>query len=615
MTKPSAKTTATAPYVWDAQACQLIDQHASEILASIGTAGGPAADADVPAVYAAKLPRYTPYRSGMMPCHETGYRLAQCVLNASYAPEMQDSILASPIGGAVRAIVATQATFRLGDSPAVQALTALGAIAPRKGGEAPWLLAEYRRRKFGVEHPCQVMRDFWTSTYTWMWIRGSDMAVRGLSASLMTITTAVDYVDATDDANAGDQNGYLLAASEGFGLLGGAGAELAARETALFGAVTLVKDSLTRNAAETPFPVEAGVDPAQFRMVRWWDGAIAPYFRLITGSTDYRHLSDDRGFFLAAASCPRIQRVLDNIYRYNELQDAVADFTNWEPINEVLAALIGGGAEAVAGYGDAIAESTDHVLECNCGIAGHEVAAELAMGSCLWYLVAPRSPGRYQLAAFVRSQSSIATAYAPTRLVGYGCHLDPGGLLHQPDWHPSWSPVRRPIEQIAFRLARRCLHRPELSVRTARAAAETLSTVVRADSTATLGHLERGWEAVFDAALTDAGVPGEAPQLRDLVTRMWSEVLLGRGSDRALAAKLFIDLDIAILDTYRLPDAEAYLIRRAFFGLTSGMVELSGLNPYSRLADGLAELASPSTSRRHHRMPLPGASRVTQNPL
>jgi len=51
-----------------------------------------------------------------------------------------------------------------------------------------------------------------------------------------------------------------------------------------------------------------------------------------------------------------------------------------------------------------------------------------------------------------------------------------------------------------------------------------------------------------------------------------------------------MDIDQAVRRTYSLTPADGIIVRRAFFGVGSSAVELSGLNPYARLADGVSKM-------------------------
>ena len=59
---------------------------------------------------------------------------------------------------------------------------------------------------------------------------------------------------------------------------------------------------------------------------------------------------------------------------------------------------------------------------------------------------------------------------------------------------------------------------------------------------------------------------------------------------RAYAVQLLMDVDEAVRDTFALAEEDGTRLRRAFFGVASGAVELAGLNPYTRLTDGLTAM-------------------------
>ncbi|MFJ2110825.1 MULTISPECIES: hypothetical protein [unclassified Streptomyces] len=580
------------PDIWDAERCGLLSGAALGLAAAVGTVtDGPAAP-DGATTYLVGTPSYVPYGTLTMPCPGDGYRMAERVMRTVYDPEVIRSVEASPLAGTARRITAVQADrlWRTDATPASAGLARLAGVAPRKGGETRELWAEYQRRVPGANDPIVAMRDLWGSVYTWQFIRGDDARLHDLCASMLSLTSAVDFCGAFDDSGAGGHVLYMTAASEGLEHLSGEAAALAVREMVAVGGLMVVKDAM---AAE-PAAVEGDlgpVSPDEYMGARSWDGAIAPYYRVMLASAHYRHVADERGELTSAAKCDAIQRAIDNIMRYNDVTDAVADYSAHECFNQLLLALSVRGAETATGYGAALAEVTDAVLECDCGEAGHDEAAELSMGACLWYLLTPRYQVRRQLAAFTRSERDdvMRSAYAPGA-TGTTCRLLPGADLYAPDWTPLWHPAPpREAADRAARIARRALAAPTDPQPCATAALAVLTAYDTAADHDTLLSLAAGWQAVFDAAL-DGGPARDTPytaRLRELVGDFWRQAVLGDGDTIGMDARLVMDVDEAVRASFALPAETGLRVRRAFFGVTSGSAELTTANPFGRLTDGL----------------------------
>jgi hypothetical protein len=296
-------------------------------------------------------------------------------------------------------------------------------------------------------------------------------------------------------------------------------------------------------------------------------------------TTHYRQVGDRLGEFTSATVCPAIQRAIDNIMRYNDVTDAVADYLNHESFNGLLLALATSGPESVTGYGTALAEVTDAVLACTCGAPGHEEAAELSMGACLFYLLTPRYQVRRQLTAF--ASTAVGAAFAPRP---GGCVLRPGTNLHDETWAPLWQRVTPlTVEERAHRIARRSIP----------ASADTSACTMAATTALAYDHPNPdAWQQVFDAALTAGGqvTASDAAPVRDLLRPFWNQAILGQGTAHGIDARLLMDTDQTIRATYRLPAASGLHLRRAFFGIASGAAELTHANPFARLADGLASI-------------------------
>ncbi|MGI5460940.1 hypothetical protein ACQEWB_48855 [Streptomyces sp. CA-249302] len=96
----------------------------------------------------------------------------------------------------------------------------------------------------------------------------------------------------------------------------------------MVGGLMVAKDAVAARHADgsgagTPAPA---VTSGEYMGACSWDGAIAPYYRLMLSTTHYHQVRDATGVFTSAASCHSIQRAVDNIMRYNDVTDAVADY-------------------------------------------------------------------------------------------------------------------------------------------------------------------------------------------------------------------------------------------------------------------------------------------------
>ncbi|MET8979304.1 hypothetical protein ABZX85_27205 [Streptomyces sp. NPDC004539] len=589
MTTAAPLTRENRPDAWNAERCGLVCGPAAlALLDRVHTVDdGPAAP-DGATTYLVGEPAYVPYGTATMPSPDSGLRMARRIMRTVYEPELIRAVEASPLADIARRTTAVQAAalWRADATPAARGLARLAEVSPAKGGETRELWKEYLRRVPAATDPIMAMRDLWGSVYAWQFIRGDDARLHDLCASMMSLTSAVDFCDAFDDSGAGGHDLYMAAAGEGLVHLSGPAATLAVREVVAVGGLMVVKDAMAAESYDGVVP--RPVTPDEYMGARSWDGAIAPYYRLMLSSGHYRQVGDARGEFASAAACDNVQRAIDNIMRYNDVTDAVADCAHHESFNQLLLALAVRGPSAVTGYGAALAEVTDTVLECPCGQPGHDEAAELSMGACLWYLLTPRYQVRRQLAAYTGAVPDLASAYAAPQRTGWT--LRPGHDLYGSGWEPLWEPVSPlPAEDRARRIARRSLaDGTDPALRTA--AAEVLSLCDGAEDEGELLALGDGWRRVFDTAVAGAPAAGadHTVVLRDLVARFWCQVVVGQEGAPGVDARLLMDVDEAVRATFRLPAAEGLRLRRAFFGVLSGAAELSGRNPFARLTDGLA---------------------------
>ncbi|MEU5400210.1 hypothetical protein ABZ348_13070 [Streptomyces sp. NPDC005963] len=181
----------------------------------------------------------------------------------------------------------------------------------------------------------------------------------------------------------------------------------------------------------------------------------------------------------------------------------------------------------------------------------------------------------------------------------------PGNTLHASDWQPLWRYDTDPADEVE-RLAKRALRRSaEAGIPPGTPAGERCLTALRAvlaagnqaAQPAQVHDLAAGWCEVFDAVI-DAVVPNRpgcrqvTAQLRRLLERIWHQAVVVTGDESLDPAdstdeRLYLDIDRVFRGTHALPVHEGNPVRRAFLGVVTSAAELSGLNPYARLIDGI----------------------------
>jgi hypothetical protein len=633
-------TVRDAEDVWDSSVYGLTDERCLSQLAALRMGArdardekdnGPEGSCQTPlgdaTTYLTRQSSYVPYESSGVTRYPAGDDMCRLTIETVFRQEVDSASLASPLAAAA---LITAASVRAGlwaehMDGAERGLPAVVAVAPRKGGEAYELIKEYSRHQTVRKDSAapMVLRDFYSSIYAWQFIRCTDGGILDLCGSTLCLTTAIDYVGASDDPAGGGYDAYIAAASEGVACLTGDAATQALRDIVTADAFMITKDAMaemSRAIVDTEeFIEDSGgpVTPNEFLPARWWDAAMVPYHRLVMSTLQYKHLTDRLGTFRSADRCGKIKRAVDSIIRYDEIVDAIFDFSNRECFNELLVALAVSGSKAARGYANALGRVTDDALECDCGASGHEEAAELAMGACLWYLLAPRYMARRQLQGYAAAGDVVRNAYAwpapGARLRAVAdIFLQPGNALHAWDWQPLWGDTGTPTgsdgqlpfaEWLASRIVRRCLGEnlgQEATRRSQVAARTVLSDCDVLDDHRSLRLLSEKWCHLFETVVAglpaDAVVPGTTTaELRALVGRIWRHTVIGPAGGPTDAVeetdeRLFIDVDRAVRRTYLLTPAQGIAVRRAFFGVTTSAVELSGLGPYARLSNGAAHM-------------------------
>ncbi|WP_369637863.1 hypothetical protein [Nocardia sp. JMUB6875] len=563
-----------------------------------------------------------PDKSTHVECTSVDGTIGIQIFEATHSPAVSASVLASPFAMTALTVAAqVRAALWSGRKPLIcLGLTKVADVAPRKGGEIPRMVAEYLRRHPAID-PADAspmaMNDFCAGCFYLQFIRVTDGRVLDLCGSALSLTMAVDHSGESDDSGGGGVDAYLAAASEGLACLAGKGADQALRDIVISCAAIRIKNRLSRELAEITDldglvrSRGGAVTPAEFFLARWWDGMETPYFRIALCADGYQDVTDDLGT-LTGWTCARIRRTLYNFLRHNECVDLISDYLSQETFNEALLALVKGGPSSLHGYASAVAAVTDDVLACPCGVTGHQEAAEIAMGSCLWNLLEPRYLARQQLAAYA-ANTAVADAYSwplpGNRLKAAGPTLQLEAMLHSPTWQPLWEhhehtrTGRTWAAELARRAVRRSVLHPltrEESIACEALAEEILLCCERLDDRADLHALATRWSHLFETitALTLTRLDGPSihhsiAEFHALIGRIWKHAVIGPDPENPATETdecLCFDLTQAFRHSYLLPHSDGIRIRRAFLGVASSAVELSGFNPFARLTNGTAAL-------------------------
>jgi hypothetical protein len=108
--------------------------------------------------------------------------------------------------------------------------------------------------------------------------------------------------------------------------------------------------------------------------------------------------------------------------------------------------------------------------------------------------------------------------------------------------------------------------------------------------------LSQQWGELFDA-VQKTWTAGTHPQyrecaneLRQIIGRVWEHSVVGGVAPEIDDdQRLIFDADHAVRRSHLLPPEAGYHLRRNFFGVVTSAIDLSGLNPFSRMSDGIAK--------------------------
>ncbi|MEU2430197.1 hypothetical protein ABZ611_11865 [Streptomyces sp. NPDC007861] len=621
---------------WDFESAGLVHagSRAAELLASLRMATHETHtqphghEPSEPTLRIAIPPAYVPYESKRMARNAEGERLSRAVISVATSKELQQSLESSPVADTMQRTIRLLQD-RLWDvetSPPGRVLALLGDAIPRKGNEMPDLVSEYVRR--GAEHPASLpamaIRDFWGFFQALMSVRCRDGRMPDLASSLMTVIMGIDFPGLADDSEAGGTQVYVEASGEGMACLAGPAAQQLLWDTTLTTAVIALKNrllsqpsSVWQRSDTAGVPGETGAPtPSEYLLARWWD-AVTPVVLGTTGWPAYRHLANDRGHFIGSVRCGRIHRALSALFRYNDAVDLLPDYVCREPFNELHPPLAIGGAQCLTGFADALAATTDEVIDCDCGQPGHQEAAEISMAVCIGFMLSPRYRLGHQLAALSHAVSPQIrrsfTGTSPQRAARTtaATRLLPGEVVYAPSWSPLWQTSSDQDDRTwTDTLAQRAVKRYFLTGQSTHpvgrrclALTRSLINEATADTNGSrLRNLAGQWGQLFDLVATHPTIsptlgaldPRLVKELGALIARTWSHVIVGSTeAPSPLTTKedvqLFMDVDHAFRRTFNEPHEAPVALRRAFLGVLTSATELAGHNPYARLVDGTAQ--------------------------
>ncbi|NSL85818.1 hypothetical protein ECE50_003180 [Chitinophaga sp. Mgbs1] len=596
------------PDVWSIEACGLSDNNINDRFLKLLKRLASSQGKNGPHTIFVKEPVYVPYESAKVPETTPSGELCRLVIDTALSDELRSAVSSGSL--AAMAVLAA-ATALIGKHRSGKWIDTIGTVIPEKGNEAKLLWQEYQQQCRGkLDNALPVIiRNTFASVFIWQFIRIADERILDLCSSLLIVLIAVDNVGAHDDVGVGEYVTYIKVMNEGITCLRGSAVAAGLRDAVVAGAFMKWREMVTagikimavKELEHLILSCGGPVTPEEYLKMRWWDGFMVPYFRVPMGADGYHHLADKAGTFMSAGKCGKIKRVLDNTFRYNDIIDFFSDSKQGDGVNELLVALSVAGPIGMAGYAEALAMITDDALACDCGEAGHAEAAESAIGICVWYAINPRYQLRRQLdvlcAADEKSAQIFGFKLQEDRNVS--CRIADGDLLHTDEWLPLWALCRTDIRELVQRAVRRVLPgditEGPVYERCCEVAAVTLKSCMTAgNDIKSLWALADQWCCFFDEAISSHDqLHPVVNTLRNIISGIWKHHIIGGGEgNNETDAKLFIDADKAFRSTCTLEPNRGVAVRRAFLGVLSGAMELSGFNPYSRIVDGIVCLCN-----------------------
>ncbi|OXA44665.1 uncharacterized protein LOC118438333 [Folsomia candida] len=376
--------------------------------------------------------------------------------------------------------------------------------------------------------------------------------------------------------------------------------ELVMTTAMIYHKADLLENCVAENMKDAPL-IQRNVTPYEFMESRWWDAAMAPYFKLPLAFDGGAGVPvDEKWAPLGTRICVYIRKAVDILIRHNELVDIFHDLRSKEPMNEVHLAARYGGLAAVKNYAVACAACVDEVATCKCiaGDVSHDYATDLAIGSVAWYPIVPHYRVLTQLAETRHLTRSKYTALAAK--TNHGAFItsdmaDSGehGAFHNDEWEslttltslePFISGECQHCGVISDWVINRCLYRDDRKEK-----GKTLRKFVM-DAL----HLKRDkkMDGFFGEILTiAAGDEFPAFLVKQCITAVeavW-QTLRAAGTDlppNVVAGQVVenhVRIDKAFIETHNHPGAHA--LRRALSGTLSIMMDRTDVSPYPRILD------------------------------
>jgi hypothetical protein len=249
----------------------------------------------------------------------------------------------------------------------------------------------------------RALLDFFTSWFSWCFMKYNTLKECIVSASILCFTTYVDYAGEKDDAGYGTDQAYDEAIQGTLSLFDCPKLAAVVDDVVMGSSVIFLKRVIRDRLMESKDSLlDDFAVPTPFEVIeaRWWDGAYVPAIRVPFALASLREFTISFNLEeppLGTRHCRSNRKAVELGIRYNEIVDLIHDI-GAEPCNEAHIVARHGGMEAVENYGDACAASVDQAALCDCGEPSHDWGVDLALGCAVWYTVVPRYRAWPQLA-------------------------------------------------------------------------------------------------------------------------------------------------------------------------------------------------------------------------
>ncbi|OXA44560.1 hypothetical protein Fcan01_20663 [Folsomia candida] len=474
----------------------------------------------------------------------------------------------------------------------------------RKGSEAGDLVRNYKQ--MGVtdllDIQARAARDYYTSIYLFLYLRGFSVKNLTVSASAMCLTTCIDYVGALDDPCMGGKEAYMTAMLDSLKVKGAkwaSGVDEVITTCAFLSRKMELVDQYEKDPTLSISPSHP--TPLEYMENRWWDGALPIYFKLpLLYQDDHGVPITDKYAPIGTSQCHEIKKAIETIIRYNELADVHNDIFAEEPFNEVHLAGRYGGLPAVIDYADVCASTVDEVAACNCGAgdASHDYGTDMAIGSVAWFSIVPH----YRVVTHLAETHEMTDPFyaALTKKARHGAFItgkiaDTGkqAALHHENWVPthkmtSLSPYTsgecKHCAVIGDWVVNRCLYRDDRPSKSGRLRKFVTSEVHLQSSVV----MEGFWGQVVTLIAGNEFPKEIVTRCRDVVDAVWETLRAAQGgASPDEMAKCVVNnhmaIDQTIIATHSVE--RGHVLRRAMVGALSTMVDRTDVAVYQRMMD------------------------------